>query len=278
MAGSKRYSDGWRAVNELIRADGSWSGRERNTCYLNQGDGAFGDVSFVTGLDFAGDGRSFATLDYDHDGDLDLLIKFRTGPQVRLMRNDSPRPRSLVVQLAGDAIGTRLSLKTDARTMTREVVSGSSYLAQHSRRVHFALQPNENAEALNIAWPGGETTVITRPPLGLHRIRQGESSLTRWNPERPKPVSAAAEPAEEVHGTWLVEPVPAPDFTLKDLEGREHTLSALRGRKVLLTFWATWCPPCRKELSELRDNLANLQADGVAALAVSVDEPCDRSG
>ncbi|MCX7671472.1 MAG: redoxin domain-containing protein [Anaerolineae bacterium] len=44
---------------------------------------------------------------------------------------------------------------------------------------------------------------------------------------------------------------PAPDFTLTTVAGETFTLSALRGRPVILTFWATWCPPCRAELPEL---------------------------
>jgi peroxiredoxin len=45
---------------------------------------------------------------------------------------------------------------------------------------------------------------------------------------------------------------PAPDFTLTTVTGETFTLSALRGRPVVLNFWATWCPPCRAELPELQ--------------------------
>ena len=70
-SGSKTYDEAWRAINLLVRADGSWSGRERNVCYRNRGDGAFDDISFVSGLDLNTDGRAFVPLDFDFDGDLD---------------------------------------------------------------------------------------------------------------------------------------------------------------------------------------------------------------
>jgi len=44
----------------------------------------------------------------------------------------------------------------------------------------------------------------------------------------------------------------APDFAFEDLEGRVWRLSELKGKPVLLNFWATWCPPCRKEIPDLQ--------------------------
>jgi peroxiredoxin len=44
----------------------------------------------------------------------------------------------------------------------------------------------------------------------------------------------------------------APDFTLQSLSGRNVTLSRLRGKPVVLNFWATWCPPCRSEMPDLQ--------------------------
>ena len=60
-----------------------------------------------------------------------------------------------------------------------------------------------------------------------------------------------------------------PDFTLKDIAGKSWTLSELRGRVVLINFWATWCPPCREEmpsLSRLSNDLA--QKDNFVLLTV----------
>lgn len=46
--------------------------------------------------------------------------------------------------------------------------------------------------------------------------------------------------------------VPAPDFTLVDQFGKEHTLSAYKGKTIFLNFWGTWCPPCRSEMPEIQ--------------------------
>ena len=64
------------------------------------------------------------------------------------------------------------------------------------------------------------------------------------------------------------------DFTLKDLQGKEWTLKSLRGKVVLVNFWATWCPPCRKEMPDLDALYRRFQNDGFVVLAISdEDEP-----
>ena len=64
----------------------------------------------------------------------------------------------------------------------------------------------------------------------------------------------------------------APDFVLKDLSGKEIKLSSLRGKVVVLNFWATWCPPCREEVpSMMRLNQA-MAGKPFQMLAVSEDE------
>lgn len=71
----------------------------------------------------------------------------------------------------------------------------------------------------------------------------------------------------------------APDFSLKDTGGKTVKLSGLRGKVVLVDFWATWCEPCKKELPEL-DKLAKAyKAAGgnVVIVAVNIDDDKDKA-
>ncbi len=63
----------------------------------------------------------------------------------------------------------------------------------------------------------------------------------------------------------------APDFTLTDLDGNQVTLSEHRGQKVILNFWATWCPPCRAEMPDL-DRLARDHQGSVTVLLIDLEE------
>lgn len=66
--------------------------------------------------------------------------------------------------------------------------------------------------------------------------------------------------------------VPAPDFTLTDQYGNEHTLSDYRGKIVFLNFWATWCPPCRAEMPDIQklyEEYSALEDSDVEILAVA---------
>jgi peroxiredoxin len=63
------------------------------------------------------------------------------------------------------------------------------------------------------------------------------------------------------------------NFTLTDLDGRQWTLRDLRGKVVLVNFWATWCPPCRKEMPDLNALYKELKDKGFVVLAISNEKP-----
>ncbi len=62
------------------------------------------------------------------------------------------------------------------------------------------------------------------------------------------------------------------NFTLTDLQGRTWTLKDLRGKVVLVNFWATWCPPCQKEMPDLEALYNRFKDQGFVILAISEDE------
>lgn len=65
----------------------------------------------------------------------------------------------------------------------------------------------------------------------------------------------------------------AKDFKLKDLNGKEVSLSDLRGKKVFLNFWATWCPPCRGEMPEIEKLYQETKNSDLVIVAIEIGEP-----
>ncbi|MBI5747589.1 MAG: TlpA family protein disulfide reductase [Nitrospinae bacterium] len=68
------------------------------------------------------------------------------------------------------------------------------------------------------------------------------------------------------------EPKPAQDFTLKDLNGNEVKLSSLKGKPVIINFWATWCYPCREEIPDLQKSYDENKDKGLVILGVNIKE------
>ena len=155
----------------------SFSGNERNCCFLNTGaapaaEGRFANISAVSGLDYPDDGRAVALTDWDHDGDLDMWISNRNAPRLRLMRNDSPNDNHfLALRLEGnatttnrDAIGARVEVVfANPESGTRQPKSiktlraGEGFLAQSSKWLHFGLGSVDVIEKVIVHWPGGNT-------------------------------------------------------------------------------------------------------------------------
>ncbi|MDF2040119.1 TlpA disulfide reductase family protein [Cytobacillus oceanisediminis] len=80
-----------------------------------------------------------------------------------------------------------------------------------------------------------------------------------------------------VNQTGLGIGLKAPDFELKNLQGETVKLSDYRGKKVMLNFWATWCPPCKAEMPDIQ-KFYTQKGNEVVILAVNIDPQSDVAG
>jgi peroxiredoxin/outer membrane lipoprotein-sorting protein len=117
-------------------------------------------------------------------------------------------------------------------------------------------------------------------------------SILKWNQAVPPALFAFAPPASArlvVAAAARVQGIPvptpntktllgmsAPDFTLKDTNGNAVTLSALKGKVVIVDFWASWCGPCQAQMPELEKMHRELSAQGLLVLGLDVGEDSER--
>ena len=281
---SHEYEQAWNAINDLIRSDWSWSAFERNVFYLNNRDGTFSNVSGAIGLDFVEDGRTFALGDFDGDGRLEMVLKNRNGPQLRYLKNVLPDlPPVISFRLTGkksnrDAIGAKVTIETKSGRQTRTIRCGSGFLAQHTKELFFGLGEQRSAVQATIEWPSGITQKLQDLPTN-HRVFVEEGAPpTRMEPyvssETPRTSGAAATAGvvlPQTVETWLLVPVLAPDFSLSNFAGAAESLSAHRGKAVLLHFWSTTLADSREYLKRMERSYGDWGSKGLQVVTIDVD-------
>jgi Flp pilus assembly protein TadD/peroxiredoxin len=243
---SQGYEEAWSTINEAIRSDYTWSGRQRNNLYLNNGDGSFVESASILGLDCLEDSRAFALADIDGDGRLEVLVKNRTAPQLRVFHNRlrlSGAGMAFVLKGAKcnrDAIGAVVELKTSAGKQRRMITAGSGFLSQHTKSLFFGLGEDTGSVTATVRWPGGKTEELKNLPAN-HKIliEEGKGVVASEAFRVPSipPAKEAQTGADDLFApseTWLVEPIAPPDFSLADARGATHSLASMKGPTLLL--------------------------------------------
>ncbi len=142
---------------------------EPKLMFRNNGRGLFENVSDQLGPDFrlARVSRGAAIADFDNDGDLDILVG-NNGQAPQLLRNDGGNANHwLEILLIGtksnrDGVGTRVKLTAGDLVLYDQRKGGMSYQSAQDPRLHFGLRKQSMVDSLEIVWPSGVTTMLTK--------------------------------------------------------------------------------------------------------------------
>ena len=105
-------------------------------------------------------------------------------------------------------------------------------------------------------------------PKPTKDFKEKTNSISKKNPPTTKVIKEVAKEVKKEYQSIGL----APDFELTALDGSTIKLSSLKGKVVLLDFWATWCPPCRKMIPELKKVYSKYKNKGVEIIGISMDE------
>jgi len=161
-----------------------------------------GDLTFTRSeLPKMSEGRALMTLDYDLDGDMDILITMWSAP-LQLWRNDLSGPGTNWIQilldtdadadLAPHGVGTRIQARTGSITQTFYMSRGGTYLGQSQRIAHFGLGSATSIDELSLEWTDGTTTLLTDLPVNQ------TLTLTPSVVGVPGEASAPGDPADQL--------------------------------------------------------------------------------
>lgn len=282
-----KYIDSWEPLNQRMLTGSSFSGQERNCAFLNTGSGEFADVSAASGLNYIDDGRAIAVTDWDQDGDLDLWITNRTAPRVRFLRNDGQtQNRHFAIQLQGDpdqkcprdAYGARVEAifkrqNGEVSKRIQTLYGGDSFLSQSTKWLNFGVRPNENLEAVMVRWPGSPR-VEQFEGVGVGGrvlLIQGEGvavAVSRTDGEHKLEPSDFHGPDVRLTGRLKINwPQKVEGLFFETLEEKKAQREVPLDQPTLVLLWASWCPPCLEELTEL----SKATTDGITVIALNIE-------
>jgi tetratricopeptide (TPR) repeat protein len=295
-AGTEDYQKAQRILKDMMRQGVSLSGDERNVCFLNLGmfsnqtkpngtkGHGFATISSVSGFDFPDDARSVSSIDWDFDGDLDLWVTNRSGPQVRFLRNDYPlnQHHFIAVRLEGvkcnrDAIGSRVQIllaNGDKRIETLR--AGESFLGQSSKWVHFGLGKSDQPVSVTVYWPDGSQQQWNHLEVDqFHFIRQGADKPQQFKPpiKSHRLVSTSNHETESKSSASILLSSRVPILNLKyqSYEKSEKTIPVKSDKLTLVVVWSKFCVTCKRELVGLSKEKDRLDQWGVDVVALSVN-------
>jgi hypothetical protein len=153
---------------DLVKSDTVIGFKQHMLLQRNLGNGRFDNSSKSSGLrDLPiASSRGGAFGDLNNDGLIDVVVTNLGGKPMVLMNTSENRNRKVLIKLIQngqnrDAIGARVTLKTDKRSLIHEVQAGASYLSQNDFRLHFGFPSGETIESVEVRWSDGTSGSIS---------------------------------------------------------------------------------------------------------------------
>jgi hypothetical protein len=234
MGSSQERAPDWGVIGpiEELVGDGSLSGYEQKRLFHQLADGHFEECAFAEGLDSRLDGRSFAPVDLDGDGDVDLLLLSRNAPFLQFFRNDGPNGKALEIELrathgASEAPSAKVRVKTGAGERLFPVLLQRGYMTSVEPAVHVGLG-DETAAQVSVEWRSGVTEDLGRLLAGGRYLAVEGSGAKLARAFSPATAQAVALP-----------PLRAQLFA-----------PGLSGARVI-PLMASWCKACWAEAAHL---------------------------
>lgn len=287
-----RQSEHWK-LNEYVgvrsvydketKRLNSFSGHERNKLFLSLQANEFLDASLLSGADSAADGRSFATLDYDHDGFQDIALVNTNDPHFELFRNNLPATQNtngfVAIRFVGgnttaklsdewacrDGYGAVATVSVDGKQMIRELRCGDGFASQNSKTIIVGIGAHSKADSVQVRWPSGREQSIDGVSSG--------SLVTFFEDQNQSPsqeTGVAVGDYDDRKAGELVQRQSGP-FLFSDSNMNDD------GAKLRVFFtMATWCEACKRHLG-LKSELKNRFADSdISFYGIPVDLKDDR--
>lgn len=268
---SEDYIQAWSSLMRLVKEENlSWSGRERNRAFISIKGETFVDASSILNLDFLEDSRSVSKCDWDNNGHVDIVVRSRNAPRLRLMLNECGQEEEcdcnwIKIKLKGDgekvnfdAIGAEVTITGENFIKTQTLMAGSGYLNQNSKTLLFGLRHLKNIDEIKVVWPNGEHTLVKDLESNQEILISKEGGL-----DKAIAIDNAAKLFVNATKSWLASrdntisrvplatKMPVGDIPLPSNTNLNRKIKDFKGRPVLINFWSTQCSICLEELNEL---------------------------
>jgi hypothetical protein len=169
--------------------------QEPKILYHNNGNGTFTDISANagSGITAVSSARGLAVADLWNDGRMSAVISNMNAPPILLVNDLRNGNHWIAFYTIGsksnrDGIGAKITVKAGKRTLVDEVRSGSSYVSNSDRRVHFGLGSAAKIEWVQVRWPSGLVERFENVPVdAIHTLKEGSGTPVNPPPSSAKP-------------------------------------------------------------------------------------------